>query len=112
MLSAQEVCGICHHLLLTPKSGTLIICKAIDINPFVSSLLHRNPDLIYESTSRVLKNRTNSSKIRFITGLNLADRLIGLKFESVFHVSDIDPTALEKIKPNVKHLTCFAPIEE
>lgn len=111
MLKASQVCDICHHLLIVPKSSTVILCKAIDIDQFVKTLLDRNQNLIYDKTTRTIKNRENSAKVRFFTGANLVDTK-GIKCENAFYVCDLDSDRLESCIHNFKNTFCFNPVEE
>lgn len=89
MLDNFEVLNILNSLLHA-KTNSAVACTAIDIQPIVSELLLRNPDLIYAESSRILRNRKNNARIRFVTTLTGASSLVGVRFENVFILKDID----------------------
>lgn len=108
MLNSVQVCDICRHLLLV-KSSTLILCKAIDIDYFVKTLLEQNEDLIFDKNSRILRNRKNNARIRFVTSVSFTD-LKSISPDNCFYVEDVDEKLL-KAASIFKNVFCFRPLE-
>lgn len=111
MLNASTVCGILHHLLLA-KTSTVIICKAVDIDNFVSRLLQNNPDLVYVKHDRMIKNRVNNARIRFFTKVGIGASFKGLNPENAFIVGDADEKIVAQAQSEFKNVFYFSPIVE
>lgn len=111
MLEASEVCATVHHLLLA-KTSTVIICKAIDIDKFVSRLLSLNSDLVYSQHDRMIRNRSNNARLRFFTKVGIGAAFKGLSPENCFIVADADKKIVDQAKADFKNIFMFSPIVE
>lgn len=90
MLDKHEVINILESLL-NAKTNSAVACSVIHIEPIVNELIARNPNLMYVVNSRILRNRVNNARVRFVTTLDGAFKLVGLRFENSFVLNGMNP---------------------